>query len=142
MIVYGVAQEENKVAFLSELSRFCSSNSKPLLIGEDFNLIRYANEKNTKDGVHRHTNIFNSLIHFYELREINMAGGMYTWSNNQECPVLEKLDRILATKDWEDIFPQAMVRKLVREISDHNPLIISSGVCEKTPFIQFKFDLN
>ena len=94
------------------------------------------------DGVHRLTNLFNSLIQFYELREIIMTEGLYIWSNNQECPVLEKLDRILVTKDWEHIFPQALVRKLPREISDHNPLIISSGVCVKLPFIQFRFDLN
>jgi hypothetical protein len=24
-----------------------------------------------------------------------MLGGMYTWSNNQEVPILEKLDKIL-----------------------------------------------
>jgi hypothetical protein len=142
LIVYGAAQEENKVAFLFELSNFCSSNFEPLLIGGDFNIIRYANEKNTKDGVHRHTDLFNSLIHFYELREIDMTGGMYTWPNNQGFPVLEKLDRILVTKEWEDIFPKAMVKKLPREISDHNPLIISSGICDKAPFIHFKFDLN
>lgn len=111
-------------------------------IGGDFNIIRYANEKNIRDGVHRHTYLFNSLIHFYELREINMIGGMFTWSNNQEFPVLEKLDRILVTKEWEDIFPQAMVKNLPREISNHNPLILSSGFCDKVPFIQFKFDLN
>jgi len=34
-----------------------------------------------------------------------MTGGLYTWSNNQENPILEKLDRILASKKWEDIFP-------------------------------------
>lgn len=124
LIVYGAAQEENKIAFLTELSSFCSSNSKPLLIGGDFNIIRFANEKNTKDGVHRHTDLFNSLIHFYELRKIVMTGGMYTWSNNQEFAVLEKLDRVLVSKDWENIFPQAMVTKMPREISDHNPLIL------------------
>ena len=64
---------------------------------------------------------------------------MFTWSNNQECPTLEKLDRILVTKEWEDIFPQTLVTKLPREISDHNP---STGKCDKLPFIQFKFDLN
>jgi endonuclease/exonuclease/phosphatase family metal-dependent hydrolase len=41
-------------------------------------------------------------------------------------PTLEKLDRILASKNWEDIFPNVLVKKLSREISDHNPLIISS----------------
>jgi hypothetical protein len=35
-----------------------------------------------------------------------------------------------------------MVKRLPREVSDHNPLIISTGVCKPAKFIQFKFDLN
>lgn len=58
--------------------------------------------------------------------DLEMSGGLYTWSNNQENPTLEKLDRILVSKNWEDIFPNVLVKKLPREISDHNPLIISS----------------
>lgn len=132
-------QNKNKIP---EMPRIPFKCYEPLLIGGDFNIIRYANEKNTRDGVHRHTDLFNSVIHFYELREIIMTGGMFTWSNNQDFPVLEKLNRILVTKEWEDIFPQAMVKKLPGEISDHNPLILSSRICDKVPVIQFKFNLN
>ena len=71
-----------------------------------------------------------------------MSGGMFTWSNNQVPPTLEKLDRILVSKDWEDSFPHAMLKKLPREVSDHNPLIIVSGTPKGLPHIQFKFDLN
>ena len=31
------------------------------------------------------------------------------------------------SEGWEDLFPMASVRKLVREISDHNPLLLSDG---------------
>lgn len=55
---------------------------------------------------------------------------------------MEKLDRILITRTWEDIFPQPMVRKLPREISDYNPLIIFSKISKKLPHIQFKFELS
>lgn len=130
------------MAFLTELSHFCATNSEPLIIGGDFNIIRYINEKSSIDGVHRHTPVFNSLMHFYELREIVMSGGMFTWSNNQEVPTLEKLDRILVTKEWEDIFPQASVSRLPREMSDHSPLIVSTGKKGSLPFIQFKFELG
>jgi hypothetical protein len=99
-------------------------------------------KKNTMAGVHRHTPLFNSLIHFYGLRELIMNGGLFTWSNNQDPPVLEKLDRILMNKEWEDIFPQAAVNRLPHEVSDHNPLIISTGKCGNLPHIQFKFELT
>ena len=111
-----------------------------MIIGGDFNIIRYVKEKNTMDGVPRHTPLFNSLIHFYELRELVMNGGLFTWSNNQEKPTLKKLDRVLVTKDWEDLFPEALVSKLPREISHHNPLVVYTGKKVNLPFIQFKFD--
>ena len=55
---------------------------------------------------------------------------------------MEKLDRILVTREWEDHFPQAILNKLPREVSDHNPLIIYTGENECLSFIQFKFDLS
>ena len=113
-----------------------------MIVGGDFNIIRYIKEKNSLDGVHRHTPLFNDLIRFYELTELIMAGGMFTWSNNTENPILEKLDRVLVTKEWEDLFPQVTVKRLPREVSDHNPLIVSTGKKENLPFIQFRFDLN
>lgn len=54
------------------------------------------------------------------------------WSNNQLTPTLEKVDRILMNKEWEDLFPKVMVKKLPREVSDHNPLILSFGINQVT----------
>lgn len=142
LVVYGAAHEEDKLCFLSELSHFCASSSEPILIGGDFNIIRYANERNKKSGIHRHSRIFNTLISFHELRELDMSGGVFTWSNNQENPTLEKLDRLLISKDWEDLFPLAMVKKLPREVSDHNPLIILTNSKSPTKTIQFRFELG
>lgn len=55
LVVCGAAQDENKTTFLAELSNFCSTNNDPIFIGGDFNIIRFANEKNKQDCVHRHT---------------------------------------------------------------------------------------
>lgn len=46
LVIYGATQEENKLSFLAELSSFCANNDEPLLIGGDFNIIRYSNETN------------------------------------------------------------------------------------------------
>ena len=53
-----------------------------------------------------------------------MNGGNFTWSNNQENPTLERLDRILISEDWESMFPLTTLRKVAREMSDHNPLLL------------------
>lgn len=136
------AHENEKMAFLAELSKFCTNNSEPLLIGGDFNIIRYANERNKRMVSHRYPDLFNTLIHLHELRELVMSGGMYTWSNNQEWPTLEKMDRYLMSKSWEDCFPLAMVKKLPREIFDHNPLILLTDAQIPSKTIQFKFELS
>ena len=48
--VYGVAQEEHKEHFLSELVRACTSyRDLPFLVGGDFNIIRNPSEKTIQD---------------------------------------------------------------------------------------------
>lgn len=91
---------------------------------------------------HRFPNLFNALIHLHELRELDMTGGAYTWSNNQESPTLEKLDRMLMSKEWEDLFPLVMIKKLPRDISDHNPLILLSESQTPSKTIHFRFELG
>ena len=142
LVVYGDAQEEGKIPFLNELANFCHSNQEPILIGGDFNIIRFSHEKNNSNRLHTQTNVFNSLINFFELKELEMSGGVYTWSNNQNPPTLEKLDRILVSNSWEDLFPTAIVTKLPREVSDHNPLILSCGQQKKANPIQFRFETS
>ncbi|PVH36725.1 hypothetical protein PAHAL_6G153500 [Panicum hallii] len=145
LVVYGAVQDENKNAFLSELSSFCSANTDPILIGGNFNIIRSSSENNKGkgNGVHRHTDLFNSLFHFHELRELEMNCG--AWSSNQPNPTLVKLDRILITREWEAMFPLATVSKLPREVSDHNPPHPISGRVggDRTrKKIDFRFELS
>ena len=49
MAIYGLAQDEFKTAFLSEMVRTCQQNPLPTLIGGDFNIMRHSGEK-TKDN--------------------------------------------------------------------------------------------
>ena len=72
------------------------------------------------------------------------GGGLYTWSNNQAHPTLEKLDRILMNSEWKDLFPLVTTRKLVRDISDHNPLVLSTNsACPQSPKPrEFRFEMS
>jgi hypothetical protein len=74
--------------------------------------------------------------------EIHMAGGGLTWSNNHEFPTLVKLDRVLMSKNWEDIFPLVKVEKLPRILSYHNPLIIESEKPCKKSYSAFFFEIE
>jgi hypothetical protein len=71
-----------------------------------------------------------------------MGGRGYTWSNNHKDPTLEKLDRVLMSKEWESIFPKVWIYKLPRDFSDRNPLILAT-LCQKKVMVnEFKFKLS
>jgi hypothetical protein len=124
IIVYGPAQDDRKEQFLIELSNICAQNKLPPTSGGDFNILRFSSEKNKNFTANRFSDMFNWIINSYELREIVMNGGKFTWSNNQMNPTLEKLDRVLMNNDWETIYPLTTLRKIPRLMSDHNPLML------------------
>lgn len=140
--VYSTAQEEHKENFLLELADFCSRCTEPYLIGGDFNLKRFSFEKNQNFHPNRNYDIFNKIIESNELREIDMAGGIFTWSNNQEKPTLVKLYRVLMTKEWEIKYPMVKVYKKTEEMSDHNPLIVTTICDTPSKNISFEFELS
>jgi hypothetical protein len=57
-----------------------------------------------------------------------LSGRQYTWASRRETPTYEKLDRALASVEWEQKFPLVTVRALPRSGSDHTPLLIDAGI--------------
>ena len=49
--------------------------------------------------------MFNTIIESLDLREIELSGRKFTWANAMPNPTFEKLDRILASVEWEQKFP-------------------------------------
>jgi hypothetical protein len=142
--VYGPAHDDKKEQFLTELSTICAKNDLPLLVGET-NILRYSDENNKNFYGNKFSDMFNWIINSYELREMALNGGKYTWSNNHVDPTLEKLDRILMNDKWEIIFPLSNVRKIPRYMSDHNPMLLGTetgkirktkGFCFETSWIK------
>jgi hypothetical protein len=142
-VVYGATQDELKNDFLTELASFCRNMNYPYVLGGDFNILRHSGEKSTKFTPSHYSDLFNTIIHSLGLREIFMHGGKYTWSNKHAVPPMENLDRVLMSCEWEDLFLLAFVRKLIRDLSDHNALIMDTG--EQSPLNnqsrEFRFDL-
>ena len=143
-MVYGAAHDEFKHEFLMELADVCSHMVVPYIVGGDFNVLRHSGEKNKNWHNSPHVDMFNSIINSFNLFEIHIEGGMYTWSNNQDHPTLEKLDRVLVSDDWELLFPSVTIRKLVRELSDHNALILESDCNNHTSPMprEFRFEMS
>ena len=140
--IYGSAHDEHKSEFLDELASFCGGCQEPYIAGGDYNIIRSSDEKNKPSPLPRYSKTFNSIIDSYDILDLGMSGGKFTWSNNQSPPTLERLDRILISKSWEDNFPSAMVFKLPREVSDHSPLIFTTFQQQPLNGLSFKFELS
>lgn len=79
--IYGPAQHHLLADFIQELSGFCSGVILPVLMGEDFNLIRNNNERNQGSGDQQLMKLFNDFIGNFQLREIFCSGNRFTWSN-------------------------------------------------------------
>jgi exonuclease III len=125
--VYGAAQDEQKPEFLAELVRICEDEPLPMIVGGDFNIIRRKEEKNNENLNARWPFIFNAIIGSLDLRELTLSGRQYTWASQRDSPTYEKLDRILASVEWEQKFPLVSVRALTRSGSDHTTLLLDSG---------------
>lgn len=139
VLVYGPAQVEDKENFLTEFARLCNGCQGPVVIGGDFNIIRKITEKNKPCSLPRWSHIFNSIIETAGLKELPLHGRLYTWANNHEDPTFEKLDRFFVSTKWELQFPLATVTALNRDMSDHVPLQLSTGV--EPPFCNtFRFE--
>jgi endonuclease/exonuclease/phosphatase family metal-dependent hydrolase len=125
--VYGAAQEANKPEFLAELVRICESDTLPMTVGGDFNIIRRQEEKNNENFNPSWPFIFNAIIESLDLREIALSGRQFTWASRRTVPTFEKLDRLLVSVEWEEKFPLVTVQALTRTGSDHTPLLVETG---------------
>jgi hypothetical protein len=80
------------------------------MVGGDFNIIRRKEEKNNDNFCARWPVIFNAIIENLDLREIALSGRQFTWTSRRDTPTYEKLNRILASVQWEQKFPLVTVR--------------------------------
>jgi hypothetical protein len=79
---------------------------------------------------------FRRFVNEFELKEIPLLGRRYTWSNERDSPTLVKLDRVLCTNNWEEIYMESVLQTLATEMSDHCPLILGlrEGILGKKCF--------
>jgi hypothetical protein len=111
------------------LVNLAKDNPHPILIGGEFNLLRFHHEK-SKDRFDGHWPfLFNVVIDSLDQREVSIVGRQFTWENILIEPTYEKLDRVLMGTDWDDKFPLVSVRALERieRLSDHAPILLTTG---------------
>jgi hypothetical protein len=76
--VYGPVKYERKGEFLQELYQKIRRSNIPLMIGEDFNMIRYVNEKSSSSDHTIWMDMFNSFINDTTIIELIRRGSRFT----------------------------------------------------------------
>jgi hypothetical protein len=126
--VYGPQSEQDKVQFLQELQQCRIAHIGPWLLRGDFNLIHRAEDKNNGHLNHRMMGRFSKFLQDLELIELHLHGRLYTWSNKQEHPTLEDIDREFAFVQWCDQFPHHHLDVLSLSSSDHSRLLLHTNI--------------
>jgi hypothetical protein len=70
--VYGAAQDTFKADFLRELVNLAKDNQYPMIIGGDFNLLRFQHKKSKSHFDNHWPFLFNAVIDSLDLKEVAM----------------------------------------------------------------------
>lgn len=99
----------------------------PWICVEDFNEILDLSKKYGGHGHQRHLmEAFQNTFEFCELFELDYRGPRFTWTNGREGLdfTKEKLDRVVANREWCCLYPRVDVLKEVQLHFDHSSMSI------------------
>lgn len=126
--IYGNPEAENRKESWSLLRYLSTLSPLDWICMGDFNEIV---EEAEKIGVVRkprwQMKNFRGTLEFCQLHDMGYSGLKHTWCNRREGRgfVKERLDRVLATSNWREIFPHIHVELLAARSSDHASIYVS-----------------
>jgi hypothetical protein len=125
--IYGPQSTEAKRNFINELIERRALCLGPWIIAGDFNMIIHASEKNNDNLDHGMMALFRSFVQEQDLKDMYLHGRWYTWSNDRETPMMPRINKVLASTDWDLILPNVVLQALSSSASDHAPIHLSTS---------------
>lgn len=126
--VYGPQSNADKLVFLQEITDLRQASLPAWLLLRDFNLILNAQDKNNTRLNLAMINNFWATIDNLELARLELRGRKYTWCNDQQAPMMTRIDHLFASTDWLDLFPRTDLRALASLGSDHSALFLEGDI--------------
>jgi hypothetical protein len=125
--IYAPCEQIERSLFFSEIKQLQLTVSEPWVLAGDYNIYRYVSEKNNSNINWAAMDEFNAWINDMELMDVDIANSKFTWSNKRRDPTLVKLDKVLINISWSQKFIHSECRALVRQTSDHKPILLDTA---------------
>uniref|UniRef100_A0A2N9HPF7 Endonuclease/exonuclease/phosphatase domain-containing protein n=1 Tax=Fagus sylvatica TaxID=28930 RepID=A0A2N9HPF7_FAGSY len=125
--VYGPNRNDSRSEFWAELVEVRNQWSQPWCIFGDFNVVRFPSERRGCVRVTPAMEEFSDFIDGYNLIDLPLNGGLYSWCNGAANPSMSRIDRVLVSTDWEEHYPDVVQKLMPKPISDHNPVLLEAG---------------
>ena len=122
--MYGPNRDDSRSELCSELPEVRHQWSQPWCIFGDFNVVRFPRERRGCVRVTLAMEEFSDFIEGFNLIDLPLNGGLYSWCNSAANPSMSRIDRVLVSTDWEEHYPNVVQKLLPKPISDHNPLLL------------------
>jgi hypothetical protein len=110
--------------FIRELKLLKQVAKPQWLILGDFNLICKQQDKNNARINMTLLSRFQRALNHLQVRELNLMGKKFTWSNNQSAPTMSKINNAFCTTSWELLFAKPTLYAFSSSSSDHCPLLL------------------
>jgi exonuclease III len=123
--IYGPCSGDMRDTFTQWLFNLNIPPDEDWLLLGDFNFIRSPDNRNKPGGNINDILLFNDFIRAQNLTELPIKGRKYTWSNMQDDPLLEQLDRFFTSLHWTSSYPSTLVTPQGKPTSDHIPCVIT-----------------
>jgi hypothetical protein len=122
--VYGPQGDLEKKMILRELKRIKPVPQDRWLIIGDFNMVYQTQDKNNGRLNRSLKSRFRRTLNYLEVKEIELVGRRFTWSNNQVSPTLTRIDHAFCSSTWEEVYANPILNPVSSSTSDHCPLIL------------------
>ncbi|XP_031099776.1 uncharacterized protein LOC116003973 [Ipomoea triloba] len=122
---YGAPERHRRPESWALLKQLSTTSPLPWTVMGDFNDILHQDEKRGGNPQPlRLISGFREAVEASGLRDFGFNGYQFTWERSKGTPqwVEAKLDRILNTDSWCDLFPNAKAESITTARSDHMPL--------------------
>ncbi|XP_060182106.1 uncharacterized protein LOC132611743 [Lycium barbarum] len=141
-MVYANTDRTTRVALWNDLFHISCTIDSPWLVGGDFNVIVDEIEKyGGLEVPFVEVEDFNQCINLCQLMDLGFKGSMYTWWNGRsdEHCIFKRLDRCLANQKLQDLYPNIEVEHLIKQGSDHSPMLLTYKVDSRVIKKSFRF---